>query len=184
EAVGTLYEAAAGLDPLTRWQLPVTAAVQPAKAASKLPPPAKLLWRVALADRIVGLKPEADGRLSVLANDGTLATITAQGEVVSRKVLEGAELAQAVKNLKPSAAPPAADLAAKLALPGRIVKQAVPAKQLTAVSYWGGTLRIVDAASDAKRQQVFSQDITALAWLGNTLIVGLADGRLIAVAPE
>lgn len=47
-----------------------------------------------------------------------------------------------------------------------------------AVAYWGGTLRIVDNNGQLRAERRLPQDITAMAWLGNRLAVGLADGRV------
>jgi hypothetical protein len=50
-----------------------------------------------------------------------------------------------------------------------------------AVAYWGGTLRIVGADGKLRVEQHLPQDITAMVWLGNRLIVGLADGQVQAL---
>jgi hypothetical protein len=48
-------------------------------------------------------------------------------------------------------------------------------------AYWGGTLQIFDKADKVAAQQQLPQDIAAMAWHGETLIVGLADGRVLAL---
>ena len=54
---------------------------------------------------------------------------------------------------------------------------------LTAVAYWGGTLRIVDDGGGGAilTEQQLPQDVTALAWANDRLIAGLADGRVVAL---
>ena len=50
--------------------------------------------------------------------------------------------------------------------------------------FTGGTVRSVqtfDAQGGVKSQQVIPQDISAMAWLGDTLVVGLADGRVVGL---
>src|SRR5205823_8861162 len=46
EAVGSFYEAVAGLDPLTKWELPESDTLVPATKARELHPVAKLAWSV------------------------------------------------------------------------------------------------------------------------------------------
>jgi hypothetical protein len=71
-------------------------------------------------------------------------------------------------------------LAKKQARPDRMQKLAVAGKDLLAVAYWGGTFRIVDAAGKIRAENRLDQDITAMFWMESRLIVGLADGRLMA----
>jgi hypothetical protein len=52
-----------------------------------------------------------------------------------------------------------------------------------AVAYWGGTLRIADAAGTVQSEQQLPQDVTALAWHDGKLLAGLADGRILVLAP-
>src|SRR5262249_47774532 len=51
EAVGSLYEAASGLRPLTRWKLPEANAVKAANKAPAQTPEPKVAWRALLPDR-------------------------------------------------------------------------------------------------------------------------------------
>jgi len=50
-----------------------------------------------------------------------------------------------------------------------------------AVNYWGGTVRILSADGKLMGERIFEQDITAMEWLGDRLIVGGADGRVYAM---
>jgi len=52
-----------------------------------------------------------------------------------------------------------------------------------AVSYWGGLVRILDVESGKRiAEQRFEQDVAAMVWWNGSLLVGLADGRLVTLA--
>jgi hypothetical protein len=176
EAVGSAYEAVSGMEPLMRWQPAASDSLIPATRATLIPA-APTAWRAVLNDRIVGITVEGKN-LGVLSADGFLTTIGEGGKIGSTAILADLEYPAKLKLL---ATPPAAADAKNLALPRRMVKHAVTADGLTAASYWGGTLQILDAAGTVKYRQLLPQDITALAWSGRLLLVGLADGQLIAL---
>jgi hypothetical protein len=69
----------------------------------------------------------------------------------------------------------------KQARPDRILKLSAEHGGNVAVAYWGGTLRVVDSQGKVKAEQQMPQDVTALTWLGEKLVVGLADGRVMAL---
>lgn len=175
EAVGTLYEAVAGIEPLTKFALPAAAALQAATSATKLPPQAAIAWSVNLPDRVLAIKPTAAG-LSVLTHDGSQTTVAADGKRTAAGPADAEELAAARKPAAPDAA-----LAKANARPDRLLKLAVKDGERVAVAYWGGTVRVVDAQGQVKTEQLLPQDVTSLTWLGNKLITGLADGRLLAL---
>jgi hypothetical protein len=175
EAVGTVYQAVAGQEPLTRWKLPATTTVRPAKLAPNLRPAAALAWQVALPDRVVALKAK-DDRLEALTHDGSLAIVTAAGKLSSSKVLAADQFARTKKEM---AAPLDAD-AVKQQRPDRMLKVSATNGGRTAVAYWGGTLRIVEGGKVLTEQQL-PQDVTALAWFGGKVAAGLADGRVVAL---
>ena len=50
-----------------------------------------------------------------------------------------------------------------------------------AVSYWGGTVRVLRPDGEVQFEQMFEQDTTALEWLGGRLVVGLANGAMIGL---
>jgi len=179
EAIGSFYEAVAGLEPLTKWNLPQSDSLSAAKTAPGVYPAATLVWSAVLPDRVVGLKA-AEANLIALTHDGSLATINLQGKIASTKALSGAELEQTGKSLAPPA--PAADIAKAQARPARMVKLVAASGGQTAVAYWGGTLRIVDDKGAVKTEQQLPQDVTALAWIDGKVIAGLADGRVLALA--
>jgi hypothetical protein len=175
EAVGAVYQAVAGQEPLTRWKLPTATASTPAKSAPGLLPSAALAWQVSLPDRVVALKPMADG-LHALTHDGSLSVITRDGKRSSSRVLPADQFARALKDL---AAPRTDTALGKLQRRNRILKLASSSGGKTAAAYWGGTLRIID--DKVLTEQQMPQDVTALAWLGGKVVAGLADGRVIAL---
>jgi hypothetical protein len=176
EAVGSFYEAAAGIERLTKWRLPESDTLTPAKTAPGLHPAAKVAWTVALPDRVEAIRAAKD-RLEVLTHDGSVSQVTADGKVTETKALSAQEVEALRKEL---AAPANADALKKQARPDRMAKLAVSGGGKVAVAYWGGTLRIIEGDA-IKYEQQLPQDATALAWLGGKLIVGLADGRVLAL---
>jgi hypothetical protein len=175
EAVGTVYQAVAGQEPLTRWALPTATTITQALLAPGLLPAARVAWQVSLSDRVVALKAKEDG-LHALTHDGSLAVITAAGKLSSSKVLAAEPFARVKKDL--AAAPDAA--AEKQQRPDRILKLSSPFGGKMAVAYWGGTLRVVERGKVLTEQQL-PQDVTALAWSGGKVVAGLADGRVVAL---
>lgn len=175
EAVGSFYEAVAGLEPLTKWDLPQSDTLTPAKTAPDAHPAAVVAWSATLPDRVVGLKA-TDAGLTALSHDGSLATLT-QGKVSATK--PAAEYEQSRKELATPA--PAADQTKAHARPDRMVKFVAANGGQTAVAYWGGTLRIVDDKGAIKAEQQLPQDVTALTWHDGKVIAGLADGRVLAL---
>ena len=91
EAVGTLYEAASGLDSLMKWTPPASAAVTPAAKAPPKIPQAEMAWRLALPDRAVTIRPVGKDRAAVLTKDGTLAVVDAAGKVAWSETIDGGE---------------------------------------------------------------------------------------------
>jgi hypothetical protein len=180
EAVGSLYEAVAGIEPLTTWTWPEAVAIAPATSAPGLAPAATIAWMAILPDRVLALKPVGGG-LEALTHDGSLSTLTAQGKVAASRPLAAGDLAKARQEMAPAADPVAAEAAAKQARPDRLLKLSASAGGLTAVAYWGGTLRVVDGGGAVRAGQQLPQDITAVAWLDGRLVAGLADGRVIAL---
>ncbi|NQT54136.1 hypothetical protein HQ576_18920 [bacterium] len=178
EAVGSFYEAAAGLRPLTRWTQPSKHAVAAATTAPGLVPEPKVAWRAVLPDRAVAL--QVDGaRLVVTTHDGSRTVIAADGKVVEQKAVATSDAAAA-----PKVADASLILARKHCPADRIVKHAVPHGALTAVGYWGGTLQLLATDGTVKCRTQMPQDITGLASLGGRLAVSLADGCVVAVVAK
>ncbi|OPZ30411.1 MAG: hypothetical protein BWZ02_00796 [Lentisphaerae bacterium ADurb.BinA184] len=169
EAVGTLYEAAAGLEPLSPYLRPVSDSLKPPAAAARAPAP-QIVWQAILPDRVDAIK--ADAALQVLTHDGTVTTLAADGKTASQK-LGGLEA--------PTADAPTPDQAKALAIPGRVLKKAAVAGEVTAAGYWGGFVRVTAADGTVRAAHQFQHDIGAMAWLGDRLIVGLSDGSVVAL---
>ncbi len=91
EAVGTLYEAASGLRPLTAWKPPAANAVAAANKAPARPSEGAVAWKTVLPDRIAGLKALTGGGLLALSQDGSLLALDGQGKVEWQKTMPGAE---------------------------------------------------------------------------------------------
>jgi hypothetical protein len=182
EAVGTLFEWASGYEPLTQWVLPPVAEIVAASKAPDAIPPAKVAWEATLPDSVVGLKVEGK-TISVLTLDDTQTAVSADGKVGRQKVLSSraakalAEEATALRKTGPQ------DQKA-FATPDRVVKFVAKGEGLTAVAYWGGLVKTFDARGQCKTQRMLPQDVGAIAWFGSQLIVGLADGKVVALALE
>jgi hypothetical protein len=181
EAAGSFYEAVAGIEPLTKWTLPRADSLAPAKSAPGLAPRATVAWTATLPDRVLAIKA-VDGGVNVLTHDGSLTAVSAEGKAGVGKALDPGQVEQARKDLAPTADTAAAAALAKQARPDRIAKLAAGGGGRTAVAYWGGTVRVVDGGGAVLAEQVLPQDVTALSWLGDNLIAGLADGRVVALA--
>jgi hypothetical protein len=180
EAVGSFYEAIAGIDPLTRWTLPVDDALTPAKSAPGFFPVAAVAWEARLPDRVEVIKATADG-VQALSHDNTLANLSNAGKQTGSQVLSAAKAEQARKDLALPADLVAETAAKKQARPDRMMKLWASGGGKLAVAYWGGTLRIVGANGKVLTEQQLPQDVTALAWSDGKLVAGLADGRVIAL---
>ena len=170
EAVGTLYEAAAGIDPITPTIPPLVSTVV---AAAKDIRAAQLAtaWQVVLPDRPLAMTID-NGKISVASNDGTVTVLDKAGKVQSQ---------QAGKLDTPKAVDKVPDALKAQLLPGHPVKQVIADNGATTIAYWGGTVQVFDANNALKAQQQFPQDAVTLGWNGSTLIVALADGMLVAV---
>ena len=177
EAVGSLFEAAAGIDPLTRWTMPAVSDVVTA-AKNLQAPEAAVRWQVALPDRVLTLAVTAQEQIAAVSLDGS-ATLIRGGKLLSQRVVSPTEIMAAKKAVTVKPTVPAA-LAKKL-LADRVPKFVATHEGATAVAYWGGTLQVFDAGRALRTQQLQPQDITALAWAGTTIIVGQSDGCVVAL---
>jgi hypothetical protein len=177
EAVGSLYEAVAGIEPLTKWNPPEAVSITPA-SRSLSPKPAAVVWAAALpADRILSLRVDGQ-QIVALSHDGSVTTLDAAGKVVSQRAATPDELRQARSS---PALPVDASLAKTHGRPDRMFKLASPSNDRVAVAYWGGTLRIAQPDGKVLTEQQLPQDVTMLTWHGDDLIAGLADGRVLAL---
>jgi hypothetical protein len=173
EAIGTMYESLAGQEPLMPLAPPTRASVTPAKQSPQL---ASLheTWRASLPDRAVSMKVEGNA-LRIATADGSKFTIDASGHVGARE--DSADSRIDPKNV----APTLADAAAKSAPLGLLPKAAATREQTTAVAYWGGTVCLFDSAGKLRSKTSFAQDVAEMAWLGDQLVLALADGKVISV---
>jgi len=177
EAVGSLYEAVAGIEPLTKWNPPEAVSISPAQR-SLSPQPAAVAWTAALpADRVLSLRVDGQ-QIVAVTHDGSVTTLDAAGKVVSQRAATPEELQQA---RNPPALPVDATLAKTHGRPDRLFKLASPSNDRIAVAYWGGTLRIAQPDGKVLTEQQLPQDVTVLTWHGDDLLVGLADGRVMAL---
>ncbi len=87
EAVGTLYEMAAGLAPLTPLAQPVGSDITVAMKAPAHAPALPLAWQAQLPDRAAAVKALPGGQAVVLSEDGTLTLFAANGKPVWQKTL-------------------------------------------------------------------------------------------------
>jgi hypothetical protein len=178
EAVGSMYEMLAGIEPLTPLALPSRSNIAVAQKAQIVPEPA-IAWSLNLSDAIVGITSTGAG-LRVLTRAGVLANLEKGKNIASSTVVPGSYEGMAAK-MRPQSTPDALAAARRKAPPRRLVKYAVIAGDLTAVAYWGGTLALTDHTGMVRAERQFQQDITALAWVDGQLIFGDADGRVIAL---
>jgi hypothetical protein len=182
EAVGTAYEAVAGIDPVTPLELPVRGEVSAASKADVLPA-SEIAWQVTLPDRVDAV--QADGsELAVLTHDGSMTPVNMQGQPTQPVVLERSAYDQEVSRRRAVTGAAVVAAAQERIGPTRIVKFAVPHDDLTAVAFWGGALEIVGRESNVVSHYRFSQDITAMTWFEKGLAIGLADGRLLALTAK
>ena len=183
EAVGSLYEAASGIDPLTPWSYAKTHNVTPATKA-EVYPEGTIFWQVVLPDAVNGMRwndrlasdPKGKTFLA-LTHDGTVTSIQA-GKIKQSKFavdLESIQTEMRNAEQKPDSAGKK-----KFAVTGRILKKYVSQDQRQAAGYWGGLIRVMEGEKLILQRQ-FQHDIGALIMLGNEVIVGLSDGRVVCL---
>jgi hypothetical protein len=182
EAVGSLYEAAAGIDPLTPLALPRSGEIQPTTEVVKgrVFVPA---WEANLPDRVEAITKEGD-RWHVLSNDHSLTEVFAKGGRMVVTILTAADYDNKLAEMANKSDPASVATEQKRYGPSRMVKFVEPFGELMAVVFWGGTFEVIKSDGDVFLRHSFLQDISAVHAAGGELVFGLADGRLIAVAKE
>lgn len=180
EAVGSCYEAVAGLDPLTKWDLPHDDSLVVASKAVGQHNVARVLWTAKTPDRVLALKDDGS-TLTVLTQDGTVSVLNAAGKLTDQKAMQPEKLDENLKRLTPAPDAQAATAAKKQDRPDRLLKLWSGSPDKLAVAYWGGTVRIVDRDGGILFEQQLPQDVTALTWAKDALLAGLADGRIVAL---
>lgn len=173
EAVGSVYEAAAGLDGLTRFELPRGGNVTPAGKRVQ-PPEAEVAWRAVVPDRPVFVSGAEGGGLTVYTADGSKTTLDADGKAT------GTELSPHPPRGPEAKAEVPAELK-KALVPFRVVKRVARAGGVAAVGYWGGTVQVIGADGATKSVQVLPSDVSQMSWLNGNLVVALADGTVVAM---
>ena len=177
EAAGSLYEAIAGIDPLTRWILPETHTIVPAsKGPAHHPVNSSLTLR--LPDRVDALKIDGD-KLLAYTHDGSECSIDSAGKTFTPKLLAREEYDEAVKAATTPAPLELNDAMKANTRPERMLKLAIFVGDNKAFAYWGGDLRVVGKDGAVISQLHCPNDITALAYFQTAIVVGLADGRLM-----
>jgi hypothetical protein len=173
EAVGTLLEIVAGLEPLVPAVPPLRSIITAAGRPLPKPAEAAITWQAILPDRAVTIRAEGD-RIVVSSLDGSQTTLDATGKIVAQKAgavpVVGKPAVVDVKTLPKERVPA-----------NRLPKLTATAGGVMAVGYWGGTLQVFAADGTLKTEQQLPQDIAQLAWCGGKLVVGLADGKLVAL---
>lgn len=179
EAVGTVYEAAAALDDLTPLEEASNQQIEPATKYTIVPDVA-VAWEARLPDRIDGLQVQGDA-IVALSHDGTEAKLDANGKTTGQRVLDKAAMAETGAALATKSDATLLADATKRLTGQRMVKFVLPAGNQTAVACWGGHFELASADGKVTAARQFEQDITALAVMGNKVLVGLADGRVVNV---
>ena len=183
EAVGSLYEAVAGLEPLMRWIPPESSSVAAAARAAKVPE-AAMVWQVSLPDRAIAMKATGPGQLTVLTWDGSLVRLDAAGKTLSQTSVPAADLQRRAEKLNSAPDAHSMELAKRAAPAGRIVKHVAAQDGRLAVACWGGTLQVLDPTGRVQTQQLLPHDAAGAAWFDGRLAVGLADGQVVLLAPR
>jgi len=182
EAVGTLYEMLAGLEPLTPLLPARRSEIQDARRTA-IPPGPVVEWSVVLPDRIEALRASADS-VTALTSASVLAELRPDGSISSQRVLDAAAFGKWLAEMKPGTGAASPAIAPATSRPTRLKKMVSSNGHLTAVAYWGGAIDILDDSGTAKFVYRGPQDITALAWENSRLLVGDADGNLAALKVE
>jgi len=121
---------------------------------------------------------------AILLSDGNEKVLVFADGKISRQI----PVAKAgIVGLSGSAAGTETDGGVRFLKDGKVAWEHKTARKLTkrvaangervAVAYWGGTVAVIDGGA-LKTSQAFPYDIADIGWLGDRLLVGLADGRV------
>ena len=178
EAVGSIYQAAAAVDPINPYIMPSNAAITPA-TKTNLTPEMVVAWKTNLPDLAVAIET-IGAQVSVTTHDGTITVIDGKGKIVSQKAA-AADL-PVIQTAKPAPKLPEV-------LTPTLITGLIPAEyafngngNMHAISYWGGMLQVVNGA-DGKIicKQLLPQNISAMSWNNAVLVVVLADGETLGL---
>ncbi len=175
EAVGSLYEAIAGMDPLTKWALPLKCEIVPAaKSMLRYKPVFK---NPKVADRVEAIK--IDGKtMTVYSHDGSENTLPEGAKAYTTKIVPPAEYAAAVKAATPAPSPEVQKLLKDNQRPDRIAKMAAVIGNWEVIAFWGGEINVRNKDGTKKITRNFYQDITAMAGVEKEIVFGFADGSI------
>ena len=105
-----------------------------------------------------------------------------EGPIVDLKSVDGAVFVMNHQEGRVRRVNPDGQVAWLNSAPGTLSKSVAIDKDRLAAGYWGGLVRVIDAASgQTLAARRFDQDVAAIAWHDGKLLVGLADGRLITL---
>ena len=182
EAVGSFYEAVAGIEPLTKYRWPKSDAIKAGRIANPSRDDLEFDEIAHVPDRVVGLKLNG-GKLTALSHDGTLVTIGFQGQFNEQQttVVADSDFAKQLSQLKTAVDAAANSAAQEQSTTTRLVKFVVPFGDQSAVVFWGGGIEVRDKTGKPTAAGQLPQDVTAAAADDQTLIVGLANGRIMIV---
>ena len=173
EAIGALFEAAVGLDPLTPLSLPISSDVKPAFMAPEKKMAARIVWQALLPDRALWIKNNPAGQITICTLDNSLITMNSKGVILDRKDATEVEITQL-----PILETAAVEILKEKLLPRRVVKQVTSQDGMTAIAYWGGSLQLFNQQGNELTRQLLPQDISFLNWCDKLLVVALADGTI------
>ena len=173
EAVGTMFELAVGLDRPMPMLQPVSSTLTVATQMASNIAVTPIRWQAALPDSIDSLTIDG-ANVVAYSLDETQATFDAAGKLVSTKV--NVKLPDEVKPSKD-----VSKLSKDKLVPDLAVKQVLPGANATAVAYWGGMLEVFGADGAVKFQQMMPHDVTAMAWQGDSLVLGMAGGQVVGL---
>ena len=176
QAIGSMYEALAGIDPLTPFVQPSGASIQVATTDPNKVASLAANWDALLPDYAVGIAAEGEG-LAVTTFDGSVSTVSAAGVVTRTTPGNAAAPAQKFAPVVPPA------LAKAVRADRKLKFVATGAAGSTAVGYWGGLLQLFAADGTLQAQTQLQQDVTSLAWSGAKIVVGQSDGHLTSLGP-
>ena len=88
QAVGTLFEAASGLQPLTDGVLPASSRITVATTKARQIPPLQTAWSARVPDRASGMARLADGGVAIMSFDGTLTAFDKAGRKLWEQTTE------------------------------------------------------------------------------------------------
>jgi len=84
QAVGSFYEAVAGLQPLNRWEGPQSDTLAAANSPVGLHPAAKTVWTTNLPDRVLAIQA-SDATVAITTHDGSVSTLDAAGKLTTQE---------------------------------------------------------------------------------------------------